>query len=63
MEYLTLRIENHIGIVTINRPPVNAINGQMFNEIITIFNSMSNIGNIRVIILRAEGKTFMVAPT
>jgi long-subunit acyl-CoA synthetase (AMP-forming) len=34
-EFVTLEVkENHIGVVTVNRPPVNAINARAYQEII-----------------------------
>ncbi len=59
-EYLTLEIKEDIGIVTVNRPPINAVNNQLHREMTEMFSSViNNNDDLRVIILRAEGKAFM----
>lgn len=59
MEFVNLTVQNHVGIVTIDRPPVNAVNRQLYKEIMDTFRSINEIDEIRVAILRAEGKTFV----
>lgn len=58
MEYLKLKVENHIGIVTYSKPPVNAITADVYNEFRSMFDSINVMDDIRVVILRAEGKFF-----
>lgn len=57
-QFYTLDISDHIATVTINRPPVNAQNGPMREELITIFESLGEADEVRVIILTASGKVF-----
>lgn len=59
MDFITFEIQNNIGIVTVNRPPVNAVNIQLYNEIKEIFMSINGMDEVRVVIFRAEGKQFI----
>jgi len=58
MDYVSLIVENHIGMVALNKPPVNSFNLQMYNEIRNTFQSINNMDDVWVVILRAEGKSF-----
>lgn len=57
-QFYTVAIADHIATVTINRPPVNAQNGAMREELITIFEILGEDDDVRVIILTASGKVF-----
>jgi enoyl-CoA hydratase len=58
MDYVSLVVQDHIGIVTMNRPPVNSFNLQFYQEMMDTFRSINSTGEIWVAILRAEGKQF-----
>lgn len=61
MELQTLKLnveKNGIATVTLARPPVNAQNRRMREEIIWLFDSLSDRDDVRVVILTGEGKTF-----
>lgn len=58
MDFVSLKVENHIGMVAMNKPPVNSFNLQMYHEIRHIFQSINNMDDVWVVILRAEGKSF-----
>jgi enoyl-CoA hydratase len=60
MDFVSLEVRDHIGIVTIDRQPVNAANLQLYGEITDTFQSLNDRDDVRVAILRAEGeKAFM----
>lgn len=58
--YKTLKLEvaNHIAIVFLNRAPVNAQNTQMREEIVSVFDTLGDREDVRVIVLTGMGKTF-----
>lgn len=60
MEFQTLKIDiaDHIAVVTLNRPPVNALNVQMRNDLIEAFDNLSDIDEVRAIVLTGSGKVF-----
>lgn len=60
-EFLLCEIENRIAIVTINRPPVNPLNTQVFNELSSIFDELEADDEVRVIILTGNGEKAFVA--
>jgi enoyl-CoA hydratase len=51
--------ENGIVVVTVNRPPVNALNSQLIKELIEIFDELENKENVSVVILTGAGKAFI----
>lgn len=55
-----VRVEMHgmVALVTLARPPVNALNRKMRYEIVEIFDEISQRDDIRAAVLTAEGKTF-----
>ena len=54
-----VNIENHIAEVAFNRPgKANSLHGQAWNEMQTIFESLHEKPEVRVIILCGEGKHF-----
>lgn len=61
MSYETIRYEVSEGIatVTLNRPEVyNAMNQQMTNELISVFDETDRDDAVRVVIVTGEGKAF-----
>ncbi len=53
--------ENEAGIVivTINRPPVNALNAQLIKELIDTFDELDKDPKVSVVILTGMGKAFI----
>lgn len=58
LETCRLEVSDGIATVTLARPPVNAQNRQMRDEIIRVFDALSDRDDVRVVILTAEGKVF-----
>lgn len=54
LEYATVQIENHLAVVTICNPPVNAMNSQAYGEIDQIFYDLGQMKDIRCVILTGE---------
>lgn len=55
MKYVTLRIENHIAVLGINRPnALNALNGDTVNEINECIDEIKNNVNIKILIIYSE---------
>lgn len=57
-DVVTLEVANHIGLVTLNRPPVNAVNAEVRDRIIQIFDLANDRDDIRVLVLTGQGKIF-----
>nr|WP_210317223.1 enoyl-CoA hydratase/isomerase family protein [Oryzicola mucosus] len=53
-----LEIDNYIAVVTLARPPVNALNRVMRERIVRIFDELSDRDDVRVAVLTGEGKVF-----
>lgn len=51
-------ISNYIATVTIDRPPVNAMNKQMFEEIQAAFDALNNRADVRAAVFTGAGKCF-----
>ncbi|MFB4163907.1 enoyl-CoA hydratase-related protein [Alteribacillus sp. JSM 102045] len=62
MDFVKLEEKNNIAVVTVDRPPVNAVNEQLYEEIKDTFHGINNNRqDIRVVILRAEGEKAFIA--
>jgi enoyl-CoA hydratase len=51
-------ISDHIATVTMNRPPVNAQNQQFHEDMMLIFDQLSDRDDVRVAVLTGAGKVF-----
>src|SRR6478672_6192871 len=63
MNYETLlyELDGNVAIVTINRPPVNPLNTQVFKELSHIFDELDANDEVRAIILTGSGEKAFVA--
>ncbi|MGD0711118.1 MAG: enoyl-CoA hydratase-related protein [Bacteroidales bacterium] len=60
-DYINIKFEinDNIGIVWLNRPDVhNAMNEQMISEITDCYSEINNMPDVRVVIIRGNGKSF-----
>ena len=57
-ECFKVDVADFIATVRLARPPVNAQNRRFREEIITIFDALSDRPDVRAIVLTGEGKTF-----
>jgi enoyl-CoA hydratase len=58
LEHFRLDVSDFIATVTFDRPPVNAQNRQSREELIWIFDTLSDRDDVRVAILTGAGDTF-----
>ncbi len=55
-----MSIEDHIGILTLHNPPVNAISGTMQEELLLLCDYIQPRDDIWVCIVHSDLKTFCV---
>lgn len=53
-----VEIKDKVALVTLNRPPVNALNRAMRRELVAIFDDISARDDIRCAVLTAQGSVF-----
>ncbi|KGR76839.1 enoyl-CoA hydratase [Ureibacillus sinduriensis] len=58
MEFLSWKVEEGVAIVTIQRPPANALSRGLILEVDEMLNAAENDDAIRVIVLHGEGRFF-----
>lgn len=58
MEYIKLEVSEYIAVVTMDAPPVNAVNAGLMDEMIATFDQMSDRDDVRVVVLTGAGKMF-----
>lgn len=58
LETLKVEIADHIAVVTMSRPPVNAQNNKMREDMQTVFDTLGDRADVRAIILTGGGKAF-----
>lgn len=58
-QFLRWEVDGTVATVRLDRPPVNAVNQEMYREIRRLFEDISVIGeDLRVIVLAGQGKHF-----
>ena len=57
-EFITCEVAEHIALVTLDRPPVNAVNAQVHEELMRVFDTLSDREDVRAAILTGAGKMF-----
>lgn len=60
MSYETLKLEvaDFVATVTLDRPPVNAMNRAMRQEIVQVFDELHDREDVRAVVLTGAGKAF-----
>jgi len=58
LETLSVTVLDYIAVVKINRPPVNAQNNRLREEMQMVMDSLGDRGDVRAIVLTGEGKAF-----
>ena len=58
MEFIRCEVLDFIAVVTMDRPPVNAIDAQFQNELTLVFDTLSDREDVRVAILTGAGRVF-----
>ena len=57
-ECFKVDVADFVATVRLSRPPVNAQNRRFREEIISIFDALSDRTDVRAVVLTGEGKTF-----
>ena len=55
---LKVAISDHVAILTMNAPPVNALTRTLNDEMILAFDRISEMDDVRAVVLTGEGKIF-----
>jgi enoyl-CoA hydratase len=55
---ISTEIRDHIGELVIDHPPVNALDSRLWNELADRISSLGRDPEVRVVLIRAEGKGF-----
>lgn len=58
MEFLSWKVDDGVAIVTINRPPANALATQLIAELDGILDEIAQEDSARVVLLHGEGRFF-----
>jgi enoyl-CoA hydratase len=58
MEYLEWSHQDKIATIIINRPPANALSSGLINELSVVLDEIEPNSDIRVIVIRGEGRFF-----
>jgi enoyl-CoA hydratase len=58
-KYFLVDIQDRVGTVTFNRPPVNALNTELVGELYAVIDALDKDRSVRVIVLTGSGKAFV----
>lgn len=56
---ITYRVENRIAFVTINNPPMNALDREVTSEILQAFEEIDGDDGIKAVVFSGEGRAFI----
>ena len=57
-DVVLMEVADGIATVTLNRPPVNAVNAEMRYRLVELFDEISDREDVRVAVLTGQGKVF-----
>jgi enoyl-CoA hydratase/carnithine racemase len=57
-QFIKMSVEDRTAILTIDHPPVNALNFQTVQELVAAFQEASDAGQVKVIIITGAGQAF-----
>lgn len=57
-EFVKLEVADHVALVTMDHPPVNAVNAEFHDELMRVFDTLSDRDDVRVAILTGAGRMF-----
>lgn len=57
-EFVRLDVADHAAVVTMDRPPVNAVNAEFHDELMRVFDTLSDRDDVRVAVLTGAGRVF-----
>lgn len=58
MEFLNWKIDEGVAVVTINRPPANALSQGLIKEVDALLDAVEHNDDVRVLLLHGEGRFF-----
>jgi cyclohexa-1,5-dienecarbonyl-CoA hydratase len=58
MKNITVQIQEGLGTITLNRPPLNVLNIEMMDEINETLKEWAEMRDLKVVLFKAEGKCF-----
>lgn len=58
MEFLTWSHEGNVAVITINRPPANALSGGLLQELSAVLDEIEPNKEIKVLVIHGEGRFF-----
>jgi enoyl-CoA hydratase len=60
-EFVNFRIDDRIALVTVNRPPVNALNRQLEDELEDVFDELAGLQEVGSVIITGGGEKAFIA--
>ena len=58
LEHIKLSVADHVATVALNRPPVNAFNRALRQEVTRVFDTLHDRDDVRAIVLTSAGRIF-----
>ncbi len=58
LETLRLEVADFVATVTVDRPPVNALNAAFRAEVVDVFDALHDRADVRAVVLTGAGRTF-----
>lgn len=56
LKFLSVKVEDHIAVATLNHAPANAMSSQVMHDVTELIDQVEKDDNIRVVVLHGEGR-------
>ena len=56
LKFLSVRVEDHIAVATLNHAPANAMSSQVMHDVTELIDQVEKDDNIRVVVIHGEGR-------
>ena len=57
LKFLSVRVEDHIAVATLNHAPANAMSSQVMHDVTELIDQVEKDDNIRVVVIHGEGRS------
>jgi enoyl-CoA hydratase len=58
LRHIAMEVSDRIAVVTLDKPPVNALGPAIREDLVAVFDSLSDRDDVRVVVLTGRGRTF-----
>jgi enoyl-CoA hydratase len=58
LDYFKVEVKDSVGIITLNKPPANALSSHVLKELSSVLDELEQSEHVRVLVIHGEGRFF-----